>query len=70
MRVASSPTIGAQETNLRYAAKRNQTMSIPPPTEKTLYSRLGGYDVIAAVVDEFSLKLFRPIRGWCASCRQ
>ncbi len=24
-----------------------------PPTEKTLYARLGGYDAIAAVVDEF-----------------
>jgi hemoglobin len=29
-------------------------MAIPSATEKTLYARLGGYDVIAAVVDEFS----------------
>lgn len=29
-------------------------MAILSATEKTLYARLGGYDVIAAVVDEFS----------------
>ena len=29
-------------------------MASPTATEKTLYARLGGYDVIAAVVDEFS----------------
>jgi len=29
-------------------------MASPSTTEKTLYARLGGYDVIAAVVDEFS----------------
>ena len=29
-------------------------MAISSPTEKTLYARLGGYDVTAAVVDEFS----------------
>ena len=29
-------------------------MGNPSTTEKSLYARLGGYDVIAAVVDEFS----------------
>lgn len=29
-------------------------MANPSATEKSLYARLGGYDVIAAVVDEFS----------------
>ena len=29
-------------------------MAVPSATGKTLYRRLGGYDVIAAVVDEFS----------------
>jgi hemoglobin len=28
-------------------------MATPSTTEKTLYARLGGYDTIAAVVDEF-----------------
>jgi len=27
---------------------------MPSDAEKTLYQRLGGYDVIAAIVDEFS----------------
>lgn len=29
-------------------------MAIPPASEKSLYLRLGGYDVLAAIVDEFS----------------
>ena len=28
-------------------------MAIPSATEKTLYARLGGYDAVAALVDEF-----------------
>jgi hypothetical protein len=28
-------------------------MTTPSMTEKTLYARLGGYDTIAAVIDEF-----------------
>jgi hemoglobin len=31
-----------------------QKMATRSVTEKTLYARLGGYDVLAAVVDEFS----------------
>ena len=40
--------------------------SLNSPQGETLYRRLGGYDVIAAVIDEF-LSRFGSDRGWRGS---
>jgi len=37
--------------------------SLNSPPEETLYRRLGGYDVIAAVIDEFLSRFGRPQVG-------
>lgn len=40
----------------------NAALSSADATEKTLYERLGGYDAISAVVDEFAGRLFKDPR--------
>jgi hypothetical protein len=41
-------------------------ISLNSPPEETLYRRLGGYDVITAVIDEF-LSRFGSAPGWRGS---
>jgi hemoglobin len=38
---------------ITFGKGRNRMQSTTPETGKTLYERLGGYDAIAAIVDEF-----------------